>query len=127
MRAGIIPAPIANQPWRVILPLIALVTFGSAVLYSAAGGHIQPWSGLHLVRFSVFLTMALVIARLPRDLFKFSAYPVYAGLVVLLVLVELIGGLGRGRRPRLHPCFVHPRPPGSSWPFPGSMPICHRR
>ena len=110
MRTGIIPAPIANQPWRVILPLIALVTFGSAVLYSAAGGHIQPWAGLHLARFAVFLGMAMVIARLPRELFKFSAYPVYAALVVLLVLVELIGGIGGGSQRWLNLGFMTLQP-----------------
>ena len=38
MRPGMIPAPIARLPWRLILPLTALVLFGSAVLNSAAGG-----------------------------------------------------------------------------------------
>ena len=70
MRAGIIPAPIARQPWQVILPLTALVLFGTAVLYSAAAGNIRPWALTHLIRFGVFLVMALMIARLPRDLFK---------------------------------------------------------
>ena len=35
---GIVPAPIATLPWRVIFILMALVGFGATVLYSAAGG-----------------------------------------------------------------------------------------
>ncbi len=110
MRSGIIPAPIASLPWRVILPLSALVLFGSSVLHSAAGGHFQPWASLHLIRFGVFLAMALVISRLPRDLFKLSAYPVYVGLVGLLVLVELIGGIGGGSQRWLNLGFMTLQP-----------------
>ena len=66
MSRRIVPEAIANQPWQVILPLFALNTFGSLVLYSAAGGHIKPWALLHEIHFAVFLVMALVISRLPR-------------------------------------------------------------
>ena len=99
MMRGSIPKPIADLPWRALIPLITLVCFGAAVLYSAAGGSFKPWAGTHLLRFSVFLTIALVMSRLPRELFKWSAYPVYLGLVILLILVELIGGIrGGGQR-----------------------------
>lgn len=93
-----------------ILPLMALVTFGSAVLYSAAGGHVQPWAKPAPCPLFVFLGMALVISRLPRDLFEFSAYPVYAGLVVLLVLVELISGIGGGSQRWLNLGFMTLQP-----------------
>ena len=46
---------------------------------------LRPWALTHVMRFGVFLVMALLITRLPRDLFKLSAYPVYGILVVLLV------------------------------------------
>ena len=99
MAGTAIPEPIAGLPWRVILPLTALVSFGAAVLYSAAGNSFQPWAGPHLVRFMVFLAMALVMSRLPKELFKLVAYPGYVGLILLLILVELIGGIrGGGQR-----------------------------
>lgn len=110
MRPGIVPAPIADLPWRVMLPLIALVCFGSTVLYSAAGGSFQPWALMHIARFAVFLSMALVMSRLPRDLFKLAAMPVYAMLVVLLVLVELIGGIGGGSQRWLNLGFMTLQP-----------------
>ena len=62
MRAGVIPAAIARQPWGIILPLSVLTLFGSLVLYSAAGGSFQPWALQHLIRFGVFLIMAMIIA-----------------------------------------------------------------
>ena len=70
-----VPKLISRQPWHVILPLLALVLFGSTVLYSAAGGSIEPWALTHMVRFGVFLAMAMVIARLGPEVFKFAAFP----------------------------------------------------
>lgn len=110
MRAGIIPAAIARQPWGIILPLCVLTGFGSLVLYSAASGSWTPWAGLHLARFAVFLIMAMVIARLPRPLFSWAAYPAYIGLVILLVLVDLIGAVGGGSRRWLDLGFMQLQP-----------------
>ncbi|MBV7259932.1 rod shape-determining protein RodA [Erythrobacter crassostreae] len=93
---GIIPAPIARQPWAMLIPLFLLVAFGAAVLYSAAGGAMQPYASSHLVRFSVFLLMASIIASLPREFVKFMTYPAYIGVLVLLVAVEVIGRVDGG-------------------------------
>ena len=38
MSRSIVPDTIARQPWQVLIPLVALVSLGAAVLYSAAGG-----------------------------------------------------------------------------------------
>ncbi|MEM7664554.1 MAG: rod shape-determining protein RodA [Pseudomonadota bacterium] len=92
----IVPDPIARQPWGMLIPLFMLVAFGAAVLYSAAGGSMQPFAYSHLVRFSVFLVMAAVIASLPRELVKFLTYPAYIVVLLLLVAVEIIGQVGGG-------------------------------
>lgn len=110
MNRTIVPAPLAKLPWRMILPLSALVLFGAAVLYSAAGGNIRPWALTHVLRYSVFLVMAGVIARIPRDIFKLAAYPVYAVILVLLLLVELIGAIGGGSQRWLNLGFMQLQP-----------------
>ena len=61
-RTGIIPEPIARQPWGMLVPLYLLVLFGAAVLYSAAGGSMDPYASSHLTRFGVFMLMAAFIA-----------------------------------------------------------------
>ncbi len=96
MNSGIVPTPIARLPWMVIAPLSLLVLFGGTVLYSAAGGSMQPFAASHLIRYAVFLAMALVMMFFPRDLVRFMAYPAYAGVLVLLVLVEILGAMGGG-------------------------------
>lgn len=94
--AAALPAPLAAIPWRVILPLTALVCFGAAVLYSAAGGSLSPFAASHLVRYGVFLAMALVMSFIPRDWVYLAAYPLYGAVLVLLVMVEAIGAMGGG-------------------------------
>jgi rod shape determining protein RodA len=91
-----LPAPLAGIPWRVILPLTALVCFGAAVLYSAAGGSFEPYASSHLLRYAIFLAMALVISYVPRTWPPLAAYPFYGLVLFLLVLVEAIGAFGGG-------------------------------
>ena len=74
---SIVPAPIATLPWRVMFILFALVGVGATVLYSAAGGHIQPWAGKHVARFLVLLMLALVMSRLSMDFWKSITFPLY--------------------------------------------------
>jgi rod shape determining protein RodA len=93
---AVLPDPLTGIPWRVLLPLTMLVCFGATVLYSAAGGSLQPYAASHLIRFGVFVVMALVIRRFPRELVMFAAYPLYVAVLLLLVIVEAIGVVGGG-------------------------------
>ncbi len=110
MSSSILPEPVARQPWRVILPLTALNLFGSAVLYSAAQGNLWPWAVIHMVHYAVFLAMALIMARFPRDWFKFTAYPVYAGVLIMLLFVEALGIVGGGSQRWLNLGFITLQP-----------------
>ncbi len=95
-RRSVIPYPIARQPWGMLIPLFLLVLFGAAVLYSAAGGSMSPYASSHLIRFSVFLVMASIIASLPRELVRFLTYPAYIVVLLLLLAVEIIGRVDGG-------------------------------
>ena len=95
-RTGVIPDPIARQPWRMLIPLFMLVAFGAAVLFSAAGGSMDPYASSHLVRFGVFLVMASIIASLPREFVRFFTYPAYFVVLLLLFGVEIIGQVNGG-------------------------------
>jgi rod shape determining protein RodA len=79
-----------------LIPLFMLVTFGAAVLYSAAGGSMDPFASSHLLRFGVFMVMALIIAALPRELVRVLTYPAYLVVLAMLVAVEIIGQVGGG-------------------------------
>ncbi|ASK87723.1 rod shape-determining protein RodA [Sphingorhabdus sp. SMR4y] len=91
-----IPAPIAQLPWKTILLLFVLASFGFVVLYSAAGGSLTPWAGLHMVRFTIFVGMAIVLSRFRENFWKTMAFPIYIVVVLMLLGVELIGAVGGG-------------------------------
>ncbi|MEO9463083.1 MAG: rod shape-determining protein RodA [Marinomonas sp.] len=108
--SSIIPAPIARQPWQMLIPLFLLVLFGAAVLYSAAGGSMDPFASKHLIRFGVFLFMASIIASLSRNLVTKLTYPAYIGGLLLLLAVEVIGTLGGGSQRWLDLGFMRLQP-----------------
>ncbi|MCT2400747.1 rod shape-determining protein RodA [Novosphingobium mangrovi (ex Huang et al. 2023)] len=110
MTPSVVPEAVSRQPWMMLVPLFGLVVLGAAVLYSAAGGHLQPYAFSHVLRFLIFLVMAIVISRLSRNFFRMAAYPVYGGIVALLVLVELIGAVGGGSQRWLNLGFMTLQP-----------------
>ncbi len=93
---SIIPAPILGLPWRIMFVLLALVSFGSVVLYSAAGGHMSPYAGKHMGRFVIFLGMSIVMSRFSLEFWKNITFPVYGILLALLIVVEMVGFVGGG-------------------------------
>jgi rod shape determining protein RodA len=93
---SLIPAPIAQLPWRLLGLLIAIGGFGSVILYSAKGGSFSPWAASHLIRLFVFLTMAIVLSRLRETTWKDLAFPVYGVIVIMLLGVELLGTIRGG-------------------------------
>ncbi len=109
-RGGIIPYPIARQPWGMLIPLFLLVLFGAAVLYSAAGGSMEPYASSHLIRFGVFLLMASVIASLPREFVRFMTYPAFITVFLMLLAVELLGQVRGGSQRWLDLGFMDLQP-----------------
>ncbi len=105
-----IPAPIAQLPWKTIVLLCVLASFGFVVLYSAAGGSLNPWAGPHMIRFMVFVVMAIVLSRFKESFWKMMAFPAYGIVVLMLVGVELIGAVGGGSQRWLNLGFINLQP-----------------
>ncbi|WBY17892.1 rod shape-determining protein RodA [Altererythrobacter sp. MTPC7] len=93
-----------------LFPLLLLTGFGGLVLFSAAGGNLQPYAMSHGIRFAVFLVMAGILTLFTRDLARFAAYPIYAITLVLLVGVEVMGALGGGAQRWLDLGFMRLQP-----------------
>ncbi|MGX7895307.1 rod shape-determining protein RodA [Tsuneonella sp. HG222] len=96
MRQSILPPVLADQPWRVLLPLALMVCFSAAVLYSAAGGSLSPYASSQVLRFFVFLIAAFVISYMSTNLARVAAFPIYGVVLLLLLAVELLGKIGGG-------------------------------
>ena len=82
--------------WLMVLTLSAVAGIGFAMLYSVAGGSWDPWAKNQAIRFGFALVIMIGIALLDLKWLMGLAYPVYAGALVLLVLVELLGSSGMG-------------------------------
>lgn len=107
---SVVPVPVARQPWRMLIPLIALVIFGALVLYSAGSGDWNAYAVSHLVRFAVFLAMAAIMTQFRRDFVRFLAYPGYVVILVLLMIVEAVGAVGGGSQRWLDLGFMQLQP-----------------
>jgi rod shape determining protein RodA len=94
--SGIVPPALANLPWRPIALLLLLGSFGSIILYSAAGGSLTPWASGHAVRLCVFLVMAIMMSWVRVDAWKALAFPLYGVILFLLLIVELLGAVAGG-------------------------------
>lgn len=96
IRNSLVPAQLAQLPWKVILTVIGITGFGLLVLYSAAGGSLEPWALGQGVRFCMFLASAVVLSRLREEQIKQAVVPAYVILVVALVFTELLGKVAGG-------------------------------
>ena len=110
MSDSVIPKALRQLPWRLLALLIGVAAFGAIILYSAAGGSLTPWATSHVVRFSIFLVMAMIMARIPETTYARLAVPGYFIVLVLLIGVELIGAIGGGSQRWLDLGFIRLQP-----------------
>jgi rod shape determining protein RodA len=110
MSGSVIPKALRQLPWRLLALLIGVAAFGAIVLYSAAGGSVTPWATSHVVRFSIFLIMAMIMARIPETTYARLALPGYFIVLVLLIGVERIGAIGGGSQRWLDLGFIRLQP-----------------
>ena len=109
-RASIVPAPLARLPWRMLLLVLAIASFGLVVLYSAAGGHLKPWAFAQGIRFVVLFGGAIVLSRMRLEIWRQFALPGYVVILVLLLLVELLGAVRGGAQRWLDLGFIRLQP-----------------
>lgn len=82
--------------WGLVLLVAAVSGIGIAMLYSAGGKDWQPWAWPQLIRLSVGLGVMLVLALVDVRWWLRLAYPFYAVVLALLVVVEVKGHIGMG-------------------------------
>lgn len=107
---GVVPAPVLRLPWGAMLLILAIGGFGALMLYSAAGGKLQPWSLSHAIRFGLFFAVALGMSRIPIDWYRLAAFPAYVVTLGLIVLTELIGHVAGGAQSWLDLGFMRLQP-----------------
>ncbi|MFN9355310.1 MAG: rod shape-determining protein RodA, partial [Alphaproteobacteria bacterium] len=82
--------------WSIVLLVTLIASIGFALLYSVAGGSLEPWAGRQITRFGAGLVLLLVVALIHVRTWYRLAYPLYGGSLLLLVATEFAGRMGKG-------------------------------
>ncbi|HRW16435.1 rod shape-determining protein RodA [Amaricoccus sp.] len=82
--------------WALILLLAAVASAGFLMLYSVAGGALQPWARPQMIRFGIGIVAMIGIAMIHIRFWRAIAPLAYLGTFALLILVEIMGEIGMG-------------------------------
>ncbi len=82
--------------WLFVILMTLTACIGFAMLYSAAGGDMDPWASRQMMRFGLGLIGMVVVAMTDIRMWLRYAYAFYFLVLVLLVAVELAGFVGMG-------------------------------
>ncbi len=82
--------------WSLVGLLCLIAGAGAVMLYSVGGTSMTPWAGNHILRYTVFLGMTLVLALVDIRVWFALSYPVYVVALLLLVAVEAVGDVRMG-------------------------------
>ncbi len=108
--SSIIPQPLARLPWKLIFLIIAIGLMGLLTLYSTAGASLRPWALRQGTALLVFLGLAVAMSWTKESLFKQIAFPLYGAVLVMLILVEILGFVGKGAQRWLDLGFIRLQP-----------------
>ncbi len=108
--SAIIPEPLARLPWRLIWLVALICTIGVVTLYSAAGGSMSPWAMKQATIIVGFALLAVGISYIPESFVKQVTFPTYVVILILLILVEMIGFVGKGAQRWVDLGFIRLQP-----------------
>ena len=108
--SAIIPQPLAKLPWSLIFLLLGISAIGILTLYSAAGGSMKPWALKQAITILAFLGLAVAMSWTSEATIKKVAFPLYGAVMIMLVLVEAIGFVGKGAQRWIDLGFIRLQP-----------------
>ena len=96
--------------WPLLLLLTLVAAVGFVSLYSAAGGHVEPWAGKQAVRFGFGLCGLVIVALVDIRVWLKLAYPAYVLGILLLIYVDIRGHIGMGAQRWINLGFLQLQP-----------------
>jgi rod shape determining protein RodA len=82
--------------WTFVLLITLTASIGIGMLYSAAGGSLEPWAGKQMARYGVGVAIMLAVAVTDLRFWLRYAYLFYGIALTLLIVVEIAGDIGMG-------------------------------
>src|SRR5687767_14456581 len=108
--SALIPQPLAKLPWRLIFLVAGIAGIGIITLYSAAGASMKPWALKQGITVLVFLSVAIAISGIKEQTIKALTFPAYAVILILLIIVEMVGFVGKGAQRWIDLGFIRLQP-----------------
>ena len=105
-----LPDKLLRLNWGLVVLIAIVGGIGLAMLYSAADGSWHPWAGKQAVRFGVAGCLMIAAALIDIRIWLRLAYPIYLGVLVLLVGVEVRGAIGMGAQRWIDLGFIQLQP-----------------
>lgn len=96
--------------WVLFLPMCIVLAISVTVLYSAGGGHWQPFAASQLIKIFLGMVVFFWVAFSNIKLWLKSAYLIYALAFILIVLVTFVGDVGMGAQRWLNLGFINIQP-----------------
>jgi rod shape determining protein RodA len=108
--SAIIPQPLARLPWRLIFLVTGIAAIGIMTLFSAAGGSASPWAMKQAITIVGFLMIAVGMSWISESTIKQVAFPVYGAVLLMLIVVEAVGFVGKGAQRWIDLGFIRLQP-----------------
>ena len=80
----------------ILLLLTLIFSIGFALLYSAAGGSMDPWASKQLIRFIISILLFFIVTLIDIRFWLSASYYIYFISILLLIAVNFIGNTGLG-------------------------------
>jgi rod shape determining protein RodA len=96
--------------WALVLLLTAVACMGFLMLYSVAGGAMEPWARPQMERFGLGLAAMFVVAMVPIWFWRNVALLAYALAFALLLVVEVAGMAAGGAQRWIDLGFIRLQP-----------------
>ncbi|MEL6980167.1 MAG: rod shape-determining protein RodA [Pseudomonadota bacterium] len=103
-------AKLLRLNWLLVALIAATASVGFVMLFSVAGGDLDPWARTQITRFALGFGVMMLVAIIDLRLWRTLAAPLYVIALLLLLAVELFGevGMGAQRWIRLGPLTIQP-------------------
>ena len=96
--------------WPIIILLTAVSCAGFVMLYSVAGGSVDPWMAPQVKRFGAGMVLMIGVAMIPLWFWRNVSVVAFGGSLLLLVAVELFGEVGMGAQRWIDLSFMRLQP-----------------
>ena len=96
--------------WLLLLAITAISAIGFVMLYSVAGGSLEPWAMRQIVRFGIGFALLVIFAMVDIRVWMGVAYPFYAATIGLLLVVQFAGRVGKGAERWIDLGFIQIQP-----------------